>query len=205
MSSICAVLYRFVQWYKNWPLKAQSEDDCSYCISDWATGSQKHVVFSTSSFFWPYHTNHHLVKLVSDKKHSETRILSGPICFDLGCIIRIQWLCAEYFYVARIINYRKYVMHVLGKNLYKCKHSQFSQKSWKRFSFPKPKQSFGNELISNWNQCPHLPDFQQETHPQAAFFIDYYCSDLRLCTHLKWVQNLLCDQAKSVGSRKYWL
>ena len=52
------------------------------------------------------------------------------------------------------------------------------QKFWMISLFPKPKQSFGNELVPNWNQCPYSARFRQETHPQAAFGIDYHCCDL---------------------------
>ena len=39
----------------------------------------------------------------------------------------------------------------------KCQYSWrvwTSPVRWTRSSFPKPKRSFGNELVPNWNQCP---------------------------------------------------
>ena len=49
---------------------------------------------------------------------------------------------------------------------------------WMRFSFPKPKRSFGNELVPNWNQCSWSARFRQKTHPEAALGIEYHCRDL---------------------------
>ena len=49
-----------------------------------------------------------------------------------------------------------------------CSSAQISAQIsvWTRSSFPKPKRSFGNELVPYWNQCPHLPDLGRKLIPR---------------------------------------